>query len=287
MRLTILGCGGAGGVPLIGDQWGVCDRANPLNRRRRASVLVQQGDTTLVVDTGPDLRAQFLDANVRHLDAILYTHTHADHTHGIDEIRALNRLQRAAIDAWGTRDVLDHIINKFTYIFDPPGVYKDSVAFYKPCLTPRDFAWGEAFDCHGIRVLPFAQDHGYMATTGFRFGQIAYSTDLVNLGEDAFTALAGVKVWVVGCLQEPEHPTHAHLARVLTWIERVGPERAVLTHLSHRLDYAGLKAKCPPGVEPAHDGLVIEVADAPWQESESGASGARGVTDRSSDALTR
>lgn len=263
MRFTILGCGGAGGVPMIGDQWGVCDPGNPKNRRRRASVLIQQGETTLVVDTGPDLRLQFLDAGVHRLDGILYTHTHADHTHGIDEIRALNRLQGAAIDAWATGDVLKQLINKFPYIFDPPEPMKDGLSFYKPCLTPREFAWGQAFDCHGIRVLPFGQDHGYMATTGFRFGDIAYSTDLVRIGEDAFAALEGVKVWVVGCLQKQEHPTHAHLDRVLEWIDRVRPERAILTHLSHRLDYAELETRCRPGIEPAYDGMTIEVADAP------------------------
>lgn len=256
-----MGCGGAAGVPLIGNQWGDCDPTNPRNMRRRASILVQQGDATLVVDTGPDLRLQLLDARVMRLDGILYTHTHADHTHGIDEIRALNRMQRAAIDAWGTREILDHLIKKYDYIFDSPGVFKGNVAFYKPCLDTREYVWGQPFEVAGIPVLPFRQDHGFMPTTGFRFGKIAYSTDVVQLGDDAFEALAGVKVWIVGCLQEGEHPTHAHLERVLGWIERVKPERAILTHLSHRLDYNKLASKCPQGVEPAHDGLVIEVAD--------------------------
>jgi len=261
MRLTILGCGGAAGVPLIGGTWGVCDPLEPRNRRRRASILVQSGETTLLVDTGPDLRAQLLDADVRRLDAILYTHTHADHTHGIDEIRALNRAQRQAIEAWGTREVLDHLIKKFDYIFDELGTFNDSVAFYKPSLIPRELTWGQAFDCHGIKVLPFGQDHGFMASTGLRFGDLAYSTDLVRLDDAAFDALKGVKTWVVACLQEREHPTHAHLDRVLGWIDRVGPERAVLTHLSHRLDYRALAAICPLGVEPAYDGMVLEAAD--------------------------
>ncbi len=262
MRLTILGCGGAAGVPLIGDEWGACRRDDPRNRRRRASLLIEQGGTVLVVDTGPDLRLQFLDAGVKRLDGILYTHAHADHTHGIDEIRALNRRQRAAIDAWAHPEVLDHLIRKFPYIFDPPGVYKGDVAFYKPCLTGRAFAWGAPFDAHGIPILPFRQDHGFSATAGFRFGDVAYSTDVVRLDDDAFEALRGVRTWIVGCLQYEEHPTHAHLERVLDWIGRVGPERAVLTHLSHRLDYEDLAARCPPGVVPAHDGLVIEAADA-------------------------
>ena len=118
------------------------------------------------------------------------------------------------------------------------------------------------FDCHGIEVLPFGQEHGFSVTTGFRFGDIAYSTDLVQLDEAGFAALKGVKTWIIGCLQENEHPTHAHFSRVLDWIERVGPERAVLTHLSHRLDYQSLKAKCPPSNEPAYDGMVIESSPA-------------------------
>jgi phosphoribosyl 1,2-cyclic phosphate phosphodiesterase len=261
MRLTILGCGGASGVPIIGNNWGVCDPKEPRNRRRRSSILVESGPTTLLVDTGPDLRAQLLDAGVGRLDAVLYTHTHADHTHGVDEIRALNRAQRQAIDAWGTREVLDHLIKKFDYIFDEPGTFNDSVAFYKPSLVGREFTWGKAFDCHGIEVLPFGQDHGFMPSTGLRFGDLAYSTDLVRLDDAAFEALKGIKTWVVACLQEREHPTHAHFDRVLGWIERVGPERAVLTHLSHRLDYRALAAICPPGVEPAYDGMVLEGTD--------------------------
>ena len=123
MRVTILGSGAASGVPMIGNVWGACDPDNPRNRRRRASILVQDGETSLLVDTGPDVRDQLIDSGVTRLDAILYTHTHADHTHGIDEIRALNRLQRSTIDAFGTENDLNHLINKFSYVFDPPGTY--------------------------------------------------------------------------------------------------------------------------------------------------------------------
>lgn len=258
MRVTILGCGAAGGVPLIGNQWGACDPEDPRNRRRRASILVESGDTRLLVDTGPDVRAQLLDAGVTRLDGILYTHTHADHCHGIDEIRALNRLQRAVIDAYATGADLNNLMKRFGYIFDPPPKFNGQPAYYKPCLARRPITHGVAFDVHGIEVMPFAQDHGFMTTTGYRFADIAYTTDAVGLGENAFAALKGVHTWIVGCLQTEPHPTHAHLERVLEWVERVGPARAVLTHLSHRLDYDALSARLPADVVPAHDGLILE-----------------------------
>ncbi|MDX1485842.1 MAG: MBL fold metallo-hydrolase [Alphaproteobacteria bacterium] len=257
MRVTILGSGAAGGVPMIGNQWGACDPANPKNRRRRASILVEEGDAALLVDTGPDVKAQLIDAGVMRLDAILYTHTHADHTHGIDEIRALNRLQRSVIDAYGTEDDLNHLINKFGYAFEPPGKYKGRIAFYKPCLEARVLRHGETVSIAGIDVLPFAQDHGFMVSTGYRFGDIAYSTDAVELPEAAFQALDGVDTWIVGCLQHEPHPTHAHFARIMEWIDRVGPRRAVLTHLSLRIDYQDLADGLPPHIQAGYDGMVV------------------------------
>lgn len=258
MRITILGSGAAGGVPLIGNEWGNCDPENPKNRRRRASILVEDGGVTLLVDTGPDIREQLLDAGVSRLDAILYTHIHADHTHGIDEIRALNRLQRTVIDAYATEYDLKHLCSKFSYVFDPPGEYNGRIAFYKPCLTARLFTHGEAFSAAGIGVLPFAQDHGFLVSTGFRFGPVAYTTDAADLPESAFEALSGVDTWIVGCLQREPHPTHAHFDRVMEWIDRVGPARAILTHLSLRLDYEVLSKSLPEHVVPAYDGMVIE-----------------------------
>jgi phosphoribosyl 1,2-cyclic phosphate phosphodiesterase len=258
MRVTILGSGAASGVPMIGNLWGDCDPANPKNRRRRASILVEERDTALLVDTGPDVRDQLIDAGVMRLDAILYTHTHADHTHGIDEIRALNRLQRSVIDAYGTEDDLNHLLNKFSYIFDPPGEYKGKVAFYKPCLEARAITHGQSLIIGGIEVLPYAQDHGFMVSTGYRFGPAAYTTDAVNLPEAAFEALSGVDTWIVGCLQREPHPTHAHFDRIMEWIERVGPRRAVLTHLSFRLDYTELSKELPDHILAGYDGMVLE-----------------------------
>jgi phosphoribosyl 1,2-cyclic phosphate phosphodiesterase len=257
MRVTILGSGAAGGVPMIGNVWGACDPENPRNRRRRASILVEDGDAALLVDTGPDVKDQLIDAAVMRLDAILYTHVHADHTHGIDEIRALNRLQRGVIPAYGTENDLNHLKSKFSYVFDPPGTYKGKIAFYKPCLEARVLHHGEALEVSGIPVLPFAQDHGFMISTGYRFGDIAYTTDAVELPEEAFVALEGVKTWIIGCLQHQPHPTHAHYERIMDWIDRVGPDRAVLTHLSQRIDYAELAGQLPDHIEAGYDGMVV------------------------------
>lgn len=243
---------------MIGNQWGACDPTNPKNRRRRASILVEDGDAALLVDTGPDVREQLIDAGVMRLDGILYTHTHADHTHGIDEIRALNRLQRAVITAYGTENDLGLLMKKFSYVFEPPGKYKGKIAFYKPCLDTQVLTHGTALDIAGIPVLPFEQDHGFMISTGYRFGLIAYTTDAVDLPETAFEALAGVDTWIVGCLQHDPHPTHAHLTRILKWIDRVGPRRAILTHLSLRIDYEALSAELPEHVVAGYDGMVVE-----------------------------
>lgn len=257
MRATILGCGGSGGVPLIGNVWGDCDPAEPRNRRTRVSLLVEQGPTTLIVDTSPDFRAQMLAAGAGRLDAVLYTHDHADHCHGIDDIRNVNRLVGGPIDAYGDAKTLATLARRFSYIFaetDP--IY----GFYKPTLIPHPvdgpFRVGE------IAVTPFRQDHGYdRATLGYRFGPLAYSTDVVSLDEAAFAALAGVEVWIVDCLRLTPHPTHSHLERTLEWIARVAPARAILTHMNHELDYHSLLARLPAGVEPGYDGMSITFAD--------------------------
>lgn len=264
MRVTILGCGGSGGVPLAngtpGGYWGDCDPSNPKNKRRRVSILVEEeggaGEegAALLVDTSPDLRAQILDAPITHLDAVLFTHAHADHCHGLDELRALVYRRGAPLDAYLDRRTRDRLLERFGYAFaskaDPDGLYA-------PLLTDRVI--DGPFRIGNIEVTPFDQQHGPETTLGFRFGPVAYSTDAHVLDEPAFAALAGVKVWIVDCLREAPHPTHAHLERTLAWIERVRPERAILTHMNHQTDYEALRALCPPGVEPAYDGLAIEV----------------------------
>ena len=254
MKAIILGCGGAGGVPAIGSGWGYCDPANPKNRRRRPSLLMENGASRVLVDTSPDLREQLLGAGINRLDAVVYTHDHADHLHGIDDLREVNRAMKAPLPIWASEIALATISRRFSYAVEP--MPADATSIYKPWLLPQVISG--PFSVGNIPVQPFAQSHGDMETLGFRFGPIAYSTDVVDLSEEAFAVLAGVDVWILGCLTSDPHPTHAHVDKALEWIERVAPRRAFLTHMGPRLDYDTLNARLPVGVEPAYDGLEIE-----------------------------
>jgi phosphoribosyl 1,2-cyclic phosphate phosphodiesterase len=253
VKVTVLGCGGSGGVPAVGGVWGECDPQNPKNWRRRCSVLVEAGGTTFLIDTSPDCRAQLLDAGVRHVDAVLYTHPHADHLHGIDELRGLNRLMKKEISLWANAPTMAEIQRRFGYVLRP---LEPGSSFYKPTAAPNLIEG--PFEVEGVRVVPFEQDHGFSKTLGFRIGGFAYSTDVVELDEAAFAALEGTEVWIVDCLRREPHPTHSHLEKTLRWIERVRPKRAILTHMDPVLDYEKLRVELPEGVEPGYDGLTFE-----------------------------
>jgi phosphoribosyl 1,2-cyclic phosphate phosphodiesterase len=257
VKVTILGCGPSSGVPLIGGNWGRCDPANPKNRRTRPSVLVEAQGQTILIDTSPDLRAQLLAAEVRRIDAVLYTHDHADHVHGADDLRTVSRLMgRQPIPAYADPETLTSITGRFGYLFEGHGTPD---AMYHPILVPTRI--DGPFGVGPVEVTPFVQDHGICATLGFRIGGFGYSTDVVRLDDAAFAALAGVELWIVDCLRDgAAHPTHANLATSLAWIERVKPRRAVLTHMNTEADYERLAAACPTGVEPGYDGMVLECA---------------------------
>lgn len=258
MRLIILGSGSSSGTPALDLGWGDCDPNNPRNRRLRPAVLVEHAGTRLLVDTPPDLREQLLTAGVNRLDAVLFTHGHADHLHGIDDLRGINRTMGRALDAYGDARTLDETRRRFGYVFEPlPSI---ETGYYKPVLIPHEISPGDAFRVGEVDITVFGQDHGYGDTLGFRFGPIAYSTDLTTLPEEAFHSLAGVHTWIIGTLGETPHPTHAHVDKALGWIARIKPTRAVLTHLGVNVDYETLRAKLPPGVEPAYDGMVLETA---------------------------
>src|SRR5690348_1690964 len=225
MRVTVLGCGASTGVPAIGPNWGRCNPADPRNRRRRVSALVETGNLSILIDTSPDLREQLIDAKVSRLDAVIITHAHADHLHGIDDLRSVNRLMQQSIPLYADRKTLAEIERRFGYVLEP---VSEPGRFYKPTLVPNEI--DGPFEIRGIPVLPFAQDHGFSATLGLRIGAFAYSTDVTELDEAAFKAVAGVELWIVDCLRRAPHPTHSHLAKTLSWIARVHPRRALLTH---------------------------------------------------------
>jgi phosphoribosyl 1,2-cyclic phosphate phosphodiesterase len=260
MRVTLLGTGASAGVPMIGGpdghgDWGVCDPAEPRNRRSRSSIVIERAGGTLLVDTGPDLREQLLSCGIKQVDAALYTHTHADHITGLDDVRILNRIAGHPLDCFGTAAALEELAIRFPYAFRPwrpPG-------FYRPVLAPRPIAPGETVAVPGGGVHVFEQDHGFTKTLGLRVGGFGYSTDVFELDEPALAALAGVDTWVVGCFQRQPHRTHAPLGKVLDWVTQLRPRRTVLTHMGTDMDWAWLRANLPDGVEPGHDGQVLEV----------------------------
>ena len=255
MRVTVLGCGASGGVPLLGCGCAVCASGEPRNRRRRSSVLIEAGAVRLLLDASPDLRAQLLEARVARLDAVLFSHAHADHCHGIDDLRLVCRAKDAALAVYGTPDTLDELRSRFGYAFE---LGCHAAGWFKPALEARVI--DGPFEIGGLRVVPFEQRHGPKFTTlGFRVDGFAYSTDVSDLDEPAFDALAGIDTWVVDCQSRAPNYVHSHVEHTLGWIERVRPRRAVLTHMGHELDYGTLAAELPPGVEPGYDGLVLDV----------------------------
>jgi len=250
MKVTILGCGTSGGVPRVGGVWGDCDPNNPKNRRRRVSILVEEGEGRLLVDTSPDLREQLLDADVATLDGVLYTHDHADHTHGIDDLRAVFHTMRSPVQVYGNTETLAILLRRFDYIFTPKLGYP---AICQANEISRPFCVG------GIDIIPFVQYHGPITSLGFRFGKVAYSTDLNGLPKESWAILEGVDTWIVDALRHKPHPTHPHLEMTLEWIKRLKPRRAILTHMTWDMDYDTLRHELPDGVEPGYDGMVIEI----------------------------
>ena len=262
IRVTLLGTGGSAGVPMIGGtdgrgDWGACKPGERRNRRTRTSILVEQHGAALLVDTAPDLRGQLLDCGVRRVDAVLFTHAHADHITGLDDVRLLNRIAGRPLDAVGTAATLRELALRFDYAFrpwEPPG-------FFRPVLVPRPAAPEDTVTVAGMAVRLFDQDHFTTRSLGLRIGGFGYSTDAVALDEAAFAALDGVDTWVVGCFQRQPHRTHAWLARTLDWAARVGARRTVLTHMGTDMDWSWLRENLPPGVEPGYDGQVLTCPD--------------------------
>jgi phosphoribosyl 1,2-cyclic phosphate phosphodiesterase len=252
MKLTILGCGTSFGVPRVGNDWGACDPAEPRNRRRRVSILVEHDGTRILVDTSPDLREQLLGAGIGDLDAVIWTHDHADHCHGIDDLRAVFHRRGAPVPGLARPETLVPMRARFAYAFEGKGGYP---AMIEGRPLPDSLVIGP------IEVAVVDQPHGAITSAGLRFEaggrSIGYSTDCNDLTEDMKHLFEGVDVWVVDALRRQPHPTHPHLARALEWIGIVRPGLAILTHMDHSLDYRTLLDELPVGVEPGFDGLEI------------------------------
>ncbi len=260
LTFTILGCGSSMGVPRVALGWGDCDPNNPKNRRRRCALLVERtapaGRTRVLVDCTPDLREQLLEAQVDWLDGVLITHEHADHTHGIDDLRPLFVRKRRRVDVYMDDATWQGMQARFGYCFaTPPG------SQYPPILNGHTLSAGQAVTIEGqggpIELLPVLQDHGDIASLGFRFGKVAYSADIKSLPAESLEAMAGLDVWIVDALRKSPHPSHFNLDEALHWIARIKPKRAILTNLHSDMDYATLCATLPAGVEPGYDGMTF------------------------------
>lgn len=257
ITVTILGSGSSGGVPRLGGHWGACDPNEPRNFRRRCSLLVEKGDTKMLIDTSPDMRQQLLETGIGHLDAVLYTHDHADQVNGIDDLRMIAYNMRRRVPVFMDQPTRDTLMQRFAYCF-----YQMEGSNYPPILDdlempdPGDelIVFGPGGD---IVATPFLQHHGEINSLGFRVGPVAYSADVVGLPEQSFAIIDGVKCWIVDALRYEPHVSHSHVEQTLQWIDRVRPDLAILTNLHVDLDYQTLKAQLPENVIPAYDGLQV------------------------------
>lgn len=260
-RFTILGCGSSGGVPRLDGDWGRCDPADPRNRRRRCSLLIEQigdgGMTRVLVDTGPDMREQLLSAGVSSLDGVVYTHPHADHLHGIDDLRGFALGRGTRVPVYMDRSTRARAEEAFAYCFRPVA------RGYPPILDAHEIAAGHAFAIDGpggpLTLTPFAQVHGNIESLGYRVGAFAYSSDLNDLPMDALPYVDDLEVWIIDALRYRSHSSHLTVGQALEWLARMKARRGVLTNLHQDLDYATLVEELPRHVEPAYDMMVIEL----------------------------
>lgn len=264
LRVTVLGCGASPGVPRIGNHWGACDPNEPKNRRTRCSILIERYDsgsdrpTRILVDTGPDVRQQLLAAGVTFVDAVIYTHAHADHLHGIDDLRVFWQDTGKLVDVYADLATRRRLDQAFGYCFETaPG------GLYPPILKHRPIAAGQALTIAGaggaLTLTPFRQIHGDIDSLGLRVGGFAYSCDVSDLPEATQATLAGLDAWLVDALRYRPHASHFSVSEAVSWVGRIKPRRAILTHLHSDLDYATLKRELPAGIEPAFDGMVIDL----------------------------
>lgn len=257
MRLTLLGTGTSMGVPQIGCGCAVCRSTDPRDQRTRTGALVEANGATLLIDTPPELRLQLLRSNVRSIDAVLYTHEHADHVHGIDDLRSFSLLRGRALPLYGPPSTVAHLRNGFHYIFDDTVVPLDGTS--KPRLTLHPLVGNVPTRIAGVEVLPIGFEHGPLTVYGYRFGAMAYITDVKRVDADALALLLGVRILVLNALWWRPHPTHLSIDEAIATARAVGAERTLLTHLTHETGHQELQARLPPGFEPGYDGLTVEI----------------------------
>ena len=259
-RYTILGCGSSAGVPRIGNDWGECDPSNPRNRRRRCAMLVERlgpnGTTRALIDTGPDLREQLLSADVSELDGVAYTHPHADHVHGVDDLRVVVYHLKQRLKVYADEATTADLLARFGYVFKTP-----EGSAYPPVLDLHKIEGPITISGAGgdIVLEPFSAKHGRIDALGFRIGGLAYLPDVSAMYEESWAAVQGLDIWVLDALRREPHPTHAHLAQALEWIAKATPKQAVLTNMHIDLDYEAVDAETPHNVSPAYDGMVLSL----------------------------
>lgn len=258
MIYTILGCGSSGGVPRLGGNWGACDPENPKNSRTRCAMLVTRrgtdGDTNVLIDTGPDMRQQLLAADIGVLHGVVYTHAHADHLHGLDDLRQIVFNTRERLQVWADGDTSESLLGRFGYAFVQP---KGSP--YPPICELNMIDDDVTVDGPGgpVTLTPFSVNHGSIDALGFRIGGLAYLPDVAQIPDNVWPLLENLDCWVVDALRRTPHPTHSHLANTLAWIAKVAPKQAVLTNMHNDLDYVTVATETPDHIHPAYDGMTI------------------------------
>ncbi len=260
LRFTILGCGSSGGVPRLGGHWGQCDSENPKNRRSRCSMLVErhgdEGTTRVLIDSSPDMRTQLLTADVGSLDAVVFTHQHADHVHGLDDLRMIVFNMRRRIDVWADGPTTDALISRFGYAFVQP-----EGSPYPPILDLHSLDGPVTIDGAGgeVTLNPFRVGHGSIDSLGFRIAGLAYLPDVANMYPESWEAVRDLEVWVLDSLRREPHPTHTHYAQSLEWMVKAAPKQGILTNMHIDLDYQTVCDETPDNITAAYDGMVIEL----------------------------
>lgn len=256
MQITILGSGSSVGAPAIGCDCKVCMSTNPKNKRTRASIYLESNGVSILVDTSPDLRMQALNCKLKKIDAVFYTHSHADHINGIDDIKSFNFLAQKPIPAFGDRFTMEYLQKAFPFVFwdNVPGK-----GWYKPWLTPNIFEFYDRFNFMGIDIQTFEMSHGKLSVVGYRFNDVVYTTDTNFIDERGFEIIKGAKLWIVDCLRYDDSDTHANYDLTMKWLDKVKPEKAIITHMAHDFDYDIIKNQLPKNAQPAYDGMIIKL----------------------------